>query len=78
MNHDQVIMLQNFIKLAHMEIESHKECRDHISQRTMMYSYGRAMGAYSMIKPIYPDVLEKMKILMECVDDAMTLTIRRG
>ena len=52
MNQSQILALHQFIKIAHNDINSHKECRDHASHRVMMYSYGRVVGAYTMLDNI--------------------------
>ena len=48
MNQAHYLQLKQFIKIAFHDVNSHRECRDHASQRVMMFSYGRVVGAYAM------------------------------
>lgn len=77
MNQNQVIMFQNFIRLAHIDINGHKLHRDHASQRTMMYSFGRVIGAYEMLDDQFKsgDVCAKRNHVENCYHDAMGLTL---
>lgn len=77
MNQSQYLMLKHFIQKAFDDINRHKECRDHASQRVMMYAYGRVVGAYAMRNngDLGADVHEKVQLLEECYNDAMGLTL---
>jgi len=74
-----VLTFLHFIKLAYIDINAHKSYRDHASHRTMMYSYGRVIGAYELLDVKYktPDICTKRNHLEECYLDAMGLTIRK-
>lgn len=72
---NQILTLQNFIRLAHNDIILHKRHRDHASQRTMMYSFGRAIGAFEMLDNKTGDIAAKRNNLENCYHDAMGLTL---
>lgn len=75
MNPSQILKLQNFIRLAHNDITLHKLHRDHASQRIMMYSCGRAIGAFEMLDDKTGDICAKRNNLEDCYHDAMGLTL---
>ena len=79
MNQTQIIQLQNFITIAHSDINRHKKCPDHASRRVMMYSYGRVVGAYAMIGNLLgADTHEKVQQLENCYNEATDLTFHKN
>jgi len=79
MNQTQILTIQRFIMIAHIDINNHKNCRDHASHRVMMFSYGRAIGAYAMCgSALGSDTHTKVQRLDEAYQDAMSLTLHKN
>lgn len=70
--------LKQFIKIAFHDVNAHQECLDHASQRVMMYSYGRVVGAAAMCGFLDAGEHETLNRLEECYNDAMGLTLHKS
>jgi hypothetical protein len=77
MNQAHYLQLKQFIKIAFHDVNSHRECLDHASQRVMMYSYGRVVGAYAMcgVGFLSSDDHKTIQELEEAYHDAMSMNI---
>ena len=75
MTQQQIIQIQQFLKLANIEIAHHKSIHDVGTIRTMHYAVGRVMGAYSMLADTCkePDVHAKVQKLMDDFVDAQLI-----
>ena len=78
MTQQQILQLQQFLRLAQNDIKSYRVNRDHAAHRVMHYSVGRVMGAYSMLGDTCKDsdVHARVQTLMDDFTDVSLLTPR--